>query len=153
PRRLGVRRYPLYNPPWIGRPESWPKRMKERGFSVRPRSAIAALIMSSITANLQAVRQRVEAAARAAGRVADAVRLVAVSKTFASAAVREAAAAGQKDFGENYVTEGVDKIKELSALGLTWHYVGPIQSNKTRLIAEHFDWVHSVDREKVAERL
>jgi len=99
------------------------------------------------------VRQRVEAAARAAGRVADAVRLVAVSKTFASAAVREAAAAGQNDFGENYVTEGVDKIKELSALGLTWHYIGPIQSNKTRLIAEHFDWVHSVDREKVAERL
>jgi pyridoxal phosphate enzyme (YggS family) len=109
--------------------------------------------MSSITANLQAVRQRIEAAAHAAGRSSDAVRLVAVSKTFASSAVREAAAAGQSDFGENYVTEGVDKIGELRALGLTWHYVGPIQSNKTRLIAEHFDWVHSIDREKVAERL
>jgi hypothetical protein len=127
--------------------------MKERGFSSSPRSAIAALIMSSITANLQAVRQRIEAAARAAGRPADSVRLVAVSKTFASAAVREAAMAGQHDFGENYVTEGVDKIRELQALGLTWHYIGPIQSNKTRLIAEYFDWVHSIDREKIAARL
>ena len=109
--------------------------------------------MSSITANLQAVRQRIEAAARAAGRPADSVRLVAVSKTFASAAVREAAKAGQRDFGENYVTEGVDKIRELRALGLTWHYIGPVQSNKTRLIAEQFDWVHSIDREKIAARL
>jgi hypothetical protein len=127
--------------------------MNERGFSHRQRSAIAALIMSSITANLQAVRQRISAAAHAAGRDADSVRLVAVSKTFGSAAVREAAAAGLSDFGENYVTEGVDKISELRALGLTWHYIGPIQSNKTRLIAENFDWVHSVDREKVAARL
>src|SRR5262245_29558017 len=109
--------------------------------------------MSSITANLQAVRQRIEAAARAAGRPADSVRLVAVSKTFAAGAVREAAQAGMRDFGENYVTEGVDKINELRALGLTWHYVGPIQSNKTRPIAEYFDWVHSIDREKIAERL
>ena len=109
--------------------------------------------MSSITANLQAVRQRISAAAHAAGRDADSVRLVAVSKTFGSAAVREAAAAGLSDFGENYVTEGVHKISELRALGLTWHYIGPIQSNKTRLIAENFDWVHSVDREKVAARL
>ncbi|HKW39028.1 MAG TPA: YggS family pyridoxal phosphate-dependent enzyme [Burkholderiales bacterium] len=109
--------------------------------------------MSSITANLQAVRQRIAAAVRAAGRPADSVRLVAVSKTFACAAVREAAAAGQSDFGENYVTEGVEKIRELSSLGLTWHYIGPIQSNKTRLIAEHFDWVHSIDREKTAARL
>jgi len=109
--------------------------------------------MSSITANLQAVRARIAAAARAAGRSADSVRLVAVSKTFASAAVREAVKAGQSDFGENYVTEGVEKIGELRALALTWHYIGPIQSNKTRLIAEHFDWVHSVDREKIAARL
>ena len=79
--------------------------------------------------------------------------LVAVSKTFASALVREGAQAGLRDFGENYVTEGVDKIRELRALGLTWHYIGPIQSNKTRLIAEHFDWVHSIDREKIAVRL
>src|SRR6266540_3229552 len=67
--------------------------------------------------------------------------------------VREAAQAGQRDFGENYVTEGVEKIGELRALGLTWHYIGPIQSNKARAIAEHFDWVHSLDRAKIAERL
>jgi pyridoxal phosphate enzyme (YggS family) len=109
--------------------------------------------MSSITANLQAVRQRIAAAAHAAGRPAESVRLVAVSKTFASEAVRQAAHAGQRDFGENYVTEGVEKIQELRALGLNWHYIGPIQSNKTRLIAEHFDWVHSIDREKIAARL
>jgi len=109
--------------------------------------------MSSITANLQAVRLRIAAAARAAGRPAESVRLVAVSKTFASEAVRQAAQAGQRDFGENYVTEGVEKIQELRALGLSWHYIGPIQSNKTRLIAEHFDWVHSIDREKIAARL
>jgi pyridoxal phosphate enzyme (YggS family) len=109
--------------------------------------------MSSITANLQAVRQRIEAAVQAAGRPADSVRLVAVSKTFASGAVREAAQAGLRHFGENYVTEGVEKIRELRALGLTWHYIGPIQSNKTRLIGEYFDWVHSIDREKIAARL
>jgi hypothetical protein len=109
--------------------------------------------MSSITANLQAVRERVAVAVRAAGRPADAVRVVAVSKTIAADAVREAASGGQRDFGENYVTEGVEKIRELASLGLTWHYIGPIQSNKTRLIAEHFDWVHSIDREKIAARL
>ena len=81
------------------------------------------------------------------------MQLVAVSKTFGPEAVREAAGAGQRDFGENYVTEGVDKMRELRALGLTWHYIGPVQSNKTRLIAEHFDWVHTIDREKVASRL
>lgn len=102
---------------------------------------------------MQAVRQRIESAARAAGRPAQAVRLVAVSKTFASGAVREAAQAGLRDFGENYVTEGVEKIRELRVLGLTWHYIGPIQSNKTRMIAEHFDWVHSIDREKIAARI
>ena len=127
--------------------------MKERGFSSSPRPSIAALIMSSITANLQAVKQRIEAALRAAGRPAQGVELVAVSKTFGPEAVREAAAAGQRDFGENYVTEGVDKIRALDALGLTWHYIGPIQSNKTRLVAEHFDWVHTIDREKIAARL
>ena len=109
--------------------------------------------MSSIAANLQAVRQRIESATRAAGRPAQSVRLLAVSKTFPPAAVREAASAGVRDFGENYVREGVEKIRELSSLGLTWHYIGPIQSNKTRAIAEHFDWVHSVDREKIAARL
>jgi PLP dependent protein len=109
--------------------------------------------MSSISANLQAVRLRIESALRAAGRPANSVCLVAVSKTFAPAAVREAAESGLRDFGENYVTEGVDKIRELRALGLTWHYIGPIQSNKTRPIAEHFDWVHSLDRDRIAARL
>src|SRR6266571_1089780 len=109
--------------------------------------------MSSIPLNLQAVRQRIESATRAAGRPPQSVGLVAVSKTFPPEAVREAAQAGLRDFGENWVQEGVEKIRELSALGLTWHYIGPIQSNKTRAIAEHFDWVHSIDRAKIAARL
>ncbi len=109
--------------------------------------------MSSIPLNLQAVRQRIESATRAAGRLPQSVRLLAVSKTFSPEAVREAAQAGLRDFGENYVQEGVEKIRELSALGLTWHYIGPIQSNKTRAIAERFDWVHSIDRAKIAARL
>lgn len=109
--------------------------------------------MSPITANLQAVRRRIEAAARAAGRSADSVLLVAVSKTFPQEAVREAAGGGQRDFGENYVREGVEKIQALDDLKLVWHYIGPIQSNKTRAIAAHFDWVHSIDREKIAARL
>ena len=109
--------------------------------------------MSPITANLQAVRQRIESAARTSGRLAQSVALVAVSKTFSAAAVREAAAAGQRDFGENYVQEGVEKIHALADLQLVWHYIGPIQSNKTRLLAEHFDWVHSVERAKIAARL
>jgi len=117
------------------------------------RARIAALIMSSIPLNLQAVRQRIESATRAAGRPAQSVRLLGVSKTFPPDAVREAAQAGLRDFGENYVQEGVEKIRELASLGLTWHYIGPIQSNKTRAIAEHFDWVHSIDRGKIAARL
>ncbi len=109
--------------------------------------------MSSIPLNLQAVRQRIESATRAAARPAQSVRLLAVSKTFPPQAVREAAHAGLRDFCENYVQEGVEKIRELASLGLTWHYIGPIQSNKTRAIAEHFDWVHSIDRAKIAARL
>jgi pyridoxal phosphate enzyme (YggS family) len=109
--------------------------------------------MSSIAANLQAVMTRLEAATRAAGRPLLSVQLVAVSKSFSPAAVREAVTAGQRDFGENYLQEGLEKIRELRALGLTWHYIGPIQSNKTRAIAEHFDWVHTIDRGKIAERL
>jgi pyridoxal phosphate enzyme (YggS family) len=109
--------------------------------------------MSSIAAKLQAVEERIEAAVLAAGRPAGSVALVAVSKTFPPEAVREAAQAGQRDFGENYAQEGVEKIRELRPLGLIWHYIGPIQSNKTRAIAEHFDWVHSIDRAKIAARL
>jgi hypothetical protein len=110
-------------------------------------------IMGGLPERLQGVTGRVAAAARAAGRDPASVRLVAVSKTFAADRVREAASAGQRDFGENYVQEALDKIEALADLPLTWHFIGPIQSNKTRAIAEHFDWVHSVDRLKIAERL
>jgi pyridoxal phosphate enzyme (YggS family) len=110
-----------------------------------------------LQANLQAVNERITQAARAAGRAPEGIVLVAVSKTFAAEAVVTAARAGQRDFGENYVQEGVAKIarvRELApGLDLRWHYIGPIQSNKTRELAEHFDWVQSVDRVKVAERL
>lgn len=109
--------------------------------------------MSTIITNWQAVHTAVRAAAQAAGREPDAVRLLAVSKTFPPAAVREAYAAGQHAFGENYVQEALQKIAALQDLPLEWHFIGPIQSNKTRDIAAHFDWVHGVDRLKVAERL
>ena len=110
-------------------------------------------IMSTIASNLQVVRGRITAAARAAGRDPRDIALLAVSKTFAAAQVRAAHAAGQRDFGENYVQEALEKISALSDLPLVWHYIGPIQSNKTRAIAEHFDWVHTVAREKIAQRL
>lgn len=109
--------------------------------------------MMTISDRLQAVRARVAAAAVAAGRAPEEVTLLAVSKTWPAAAVREAAAAGQQAFGENYVQEGVDKIDALRELGLEWHFVGPLQSNKTRQVASAFDWVHSIDRLKIAERL
>ena len=109
--------------------------------------------MSTIASNLQVVRARIAAAAQAAGRAPGDVALLAVSKTFAAGAVRAAYAAGQREFGENYVQEGMEKIAALSALPLIWHFIGPIQSNKTRTIAENFDWVHSVAREKIALRL
>jgi pyridoxal phosphate enzyme (YggS family) len=109
--------------------------------------------MSTIESNLQVVTARIAAAARAAGREPGAVILLAVSKTFAVEAVRAAHAAGQREFGENYAQEALEKIAELSALPLIWHFIGPIQSNKTRSIAEHFHWVHSVAREKIAQRL
>ncbi|WP_411028724.1 YggS family pyridoxal phosphate-dependent enzyme, partial [Salmonella sp. s59944] len=87
------------------------------------------------------------------GRAPDSVQLLAVSKTWGPDAVRQAHAAGQTAFGENYIQEAVDKIIALRDLPLQWHCIGPIQSNKTRLVAEHFDWVHTVDRLKVAQRL
>ena len=96
---------------------------------------------------------RVADAARACGRDPAAVGLIAVSKTFGADAVAAAHACGQRVFGENYVQEAVDKIVALASLGLEWHFIGPIQSNKTRQIAENFAWVHSVDRAKIAERL
>ena len=109
--------------------------------------------MTPISANLQAVHARIETAARAAGRNPKDISLLAVSKTWPAGHVRDAAAAGQRAFGENYVQESVAKIAELAALGLEWHFIGPLQSNKTRPVAEHFDWVHSVERMKIAERL
>ena len=109
--------------------------------------------MTTISINLQAVRNRISAACAAAGRPADAVQLLAVSKTWPAACVREAAACGQGAFGENYVQEGIEKIAELADLNLEWHFIGPLQSNKTREVAENFAWVHSVERIKIAERL
>ena len=104
---------------------------------------------------LQATKNRITAACVSAGRPPDAVQLLSVSKTFPAAAVREAHAAGARAFGENYVQEGLAKIGELIDLRaqLEWHLIGPLQSNKTRPVAEQFDWVHTVDRLKVAQRL
>jgi pyridoxal phosphate enzyme (YggS family) len=109
--------------------------------------------MTTISANLQAVLARIETAAKAHGRAPGSVGLLAVSKTWPASFVREAAAAGQKAFGENYVQEGIDKIHALAGQGLEWHFIGPLQSNKTRQVAEAFDWVHSIDRFRTAERL
>jgi len=109
--------------------------------------------MSDIAANLQAVIARIETAARQAGRDPAGVRLLAVSKTWPASDVQAAIAAGQRAFGENYVQEGVDKIAALAGQGLEWHFIGPLQSNKTRPVAENFDWVHSIERLKIAQRL
>ena len=111
--------------------------------------------MNSIIANLMQVRQRIELATLAAKREPEDVELLAVSKTFPASAIEEAMHAGQSAFGENYVQEGVEKIVQLAKLRpwLVWHFIGPLQSNKTREVAEHFDWVHSIDRLKIAERL
>lgn len=109
--------------------------------------------MTSIPANLQAVRDRIERAISATARPTGAVSLVAVSKTWPAECVVEAARAGQRAFGENYVQEGIDKIRALTGLGLEWHFIGPLQSNKSRQVAENFAWVHSLDRMKLAERL
>ena len=111
-------------------------------------------MMSETEQRYQAVRERITQAALQAGRKPESVQLLAVSKTFAADQVREVADSGQRDFGENYVQEGVDKIAALKDVpGLVWHCIGPLQSNKTRPVAEHFDWVHSVDRLKIAQRL
>ncbi len=109
--------------------------------------------MSTIAENIAKVGERIRAAAQASGRDLDSVGLLAVSKTKPAAAVREAYAAGLRDFGENYLQEALEKQAELSELALIWHFIGPIQSNKTKPIAEHFAWVHSVDRLKIAQRL
>lgn len=109
--------------------------------------------MNAILSNLQAVKQQLNQAATDAGRDAAGITLLAVSKTFPADAVREAYAAGQRAFGENYVQEALQKIAALSDLPLEWHFIAPIQSNKTRDIAGHFSWAHAVDRASVARRL
>jgi len=108
-----------------------------------------------IADKLQQVHERVARACAQAGRAVQSVTLLSVSKTFGPEAVREAVAAGERRFGENYVQEGVDKIAHLADLRgrIEWHLIGPLQSNKTRVVAEQFDWVHSVDRLKIAQRL
>ena len=109
--------------------------------------------MSTIADNIGQVSQRIRAAAEAVQRDASSIHLLAVSKTKPAQAVREAYAAGMRDFGENYLQEALGKQAELTDLPLSWHFIGPIQSNKTRAIAENFAWVHSVDRLKIAQRL
>jgi pyridoxal phosphate enzyme (YggS family) len=113
--------------------------------------------MSTIAGNLQAVEATIQTACQAAARPRSTVQLLAVSKTFPPEAVLEAVDAGQRAFGENYLQEGVDKIAAVAKARpdtpLEWHFIGPIQSNKTRPIATHFDWVHTVERLKIAQRL
>ena len=109
--------------------------------------------MSTIAGNIAQVEARIRAAAEAVQRDVTSIHLLAVSKTKPAAALREAYAAGVRDFGENYLQEARAKQVELADLPLSWHFIGPIQSNKTREIAEHFSWVHSVDRLKIAQRL
>ena len=111
--------------------------------------------MSPIAEHLHAVRQRIAQAAAQCGRAPDAIELLAVSKTFSAEAIREAYAAGQRAFGESYVQEALEKIATLADLPapVCWHFIGPLQSNKTRQVAAHFDWVHAIDRLKIAERL
>lgn len=112
---------------------------------------------STIQQNLEAVRSRISAAAQDCGRSPEEVTLLAVSKTKPVSAIEEAIAAGQRTFGENYVQEGVSKIQHLAQTPhggeLEWHFIGPLQSNKSRLVAEHFDWIHTIDRVKIAQRL
>lgn len=134
---------------WSGvRLKGWPAARKH----VKPLYFLE--IMGTIGANLQVVRKRIADAARACGRDPAAIGLIAVSKTFGTDAVTDAYRHGQRAFGENHAQEAVPKIEALVGQpDIEWHFIGPIQSNKTRAIAEHFAWVHSVDRLKIAERL
>jgi pyridoxal phosphate enzyme (YggS family) len=109
--------------------------------------------MTTIALNLQATNAAIATATVAAGRNVNEIKLLAVSKTFPVEAIREAYQAGQRDFGESYVQEALPKLAELHDLAIVWHYIGPLQSNKTRVIAAHFAWVHSLDRLSIAQRL
>jgi pyridoxal phosphate enzyme (YggS family) len=116
-------------------------------------TSLSRLTLMSIAENLHAVRMRIERAAERARRSPTEVELLAVSKTFPASFVEAAYGAGQTAFGESYAQEGVTKVTALAGLKLDWHFIGPVQSNKTRAIAEHFSWVHSIERPKVAARL
>lgn len=109
--------------------------------------------MTTIASRLQALYARIVCAEENAGRKSHSTQLLAVSKAQTAQAIREAYAAGQKSFGENYLQEALNKQAELADLAIDWHFIGPIQSNKTQLIAQHFAWVHGIDRLKIAERL
>ncbi|WP_425249746.1 YggS family pyridoxal phosphate-dependent enzyme, partial [Enterobacter hormaechei] len=112
--------------------------------------------MNDIAHNLAQVRDKISAAATRCGRASEEITLLAVSKTKPASAIAEAIAAGHRAFGENYVQEGVDKIRAFRERGntdLQWHFIGPLQSNKSRLVAEHFDWCHTIDRLRIATRL
>ena len=109
--------------------------------------------MIGVTENYRKIQDLLAKAAAEAGRSADHIRLLAVSKTKPVEAILEAAAAGQREFGENFVQEGLQKIEKCGRDDLVWHFIGHLQSNKTRLVAEHFDWIHTVDRLKIARRL
>ena len=122
-------------------------------WNMRQPASERAEIMTIIAENLQAVHERIRQAAAAANHSPDSIRLLAVSKTFGAAVVASAWQAGQRAFGENFVQEALDKVAGLGHLDIEWHFIGPIQSNKTRPIAEHFAWVHSLEREKIARRL
>ncbi|QKN83947.1 YggS family pyridoxal phosphate-dependent enzyme [Scandinavium goeteborgense] len=112
--------------------------------------------MNDIAHNLTQVRDKISAAVALCGRAPEEVTLLAVSKTKPASAIEEAIAAGQRAFGENYVQEGIEKVRYFQEAGqkdLQWHFIGPLQSNKSRLVAEHFDWCHTVDRLRIASRL
>ncbi|MFZ3300785.1 MAG: YggS family pyridoxal phosphate-dependent enzyme [Ralstonia pickettii] len=109
--------------------------------------------MTRIALNLQAAHAAIVEAAQRAGRNPNEIKLLAVSKTFPAHAIRDAFAVGQRDFGESYVQEALPKLAELHDLPIVWHYIGPLQSNKTRAVATHFAWVHSLDRVSIAQRL
>ena len=109
--------------------------------------------MVSIEKNITSVKQRIDQAVTQAGRDPKSLKLLAVSKTRPASDIEEAFIKGLSAFGENYLQEAIEKINSLATLGAEWHFIGPLQSNKTRQVAEHFDWVHSVDRIKIAKRL
>ncbi len=110
--------------------------------------------MSTLEARYQAIQRRIHQACDQVGRSRDSVRLLAVSKTKPAAMVQQCHQLGQRSFGENYLQDGIDKVEALQALeGLQWHFIGPLQSNKTRPVATHFDWLETLDREKIARRL